>query len=84
VEALAKQGLKPRVDEKRIGICALSEEPCGKVVVSRLAPADGRMGIHFLVRDQKGEAWELTYLIRQADVERWRPVLSEIEGSLIA
>jgi hypothetical protein len=84
VAALAKQGLKPRVEEKRVGICALSEEPCGKVVVSRLAQADGRMEIHFLTRDQKGEAWELTYLIRRADVDRWRSLLAEIEGPLIA
>jgi hypothetical protein len=84
VETLAKQGLEPRVDEKRIGICALSAEPCGRVVVSRLAQRDGRMQIHFLVRDQKGEPWELTYLIRRADVERWRPLLAEIEGPLSA
>jgi hypothetical protein len=84
VDALGKKGVKPRVDEKRIGICALSEEPCGKLVVSRLAQADGRMEIHFLVRDQKREPWELTYLIRQADVDRWRPLLEEIEGPLIA
>ena len=52
-EALAKKGLKPRVDDKRIGICALSEEPCGRVVLSRLAPADGRMEFHFLVHDRR-------------------------------
>lgn len=84
VVALAKQGLNPRVDEKRIGMCALSEEPCGKVVVSRLTPADGRVEIHFLVRDQQGKIWELRYLIRRTDVDRWRPLLREIEGTFVA
>jgi hypothetical protein len=82
-EALARKGLAPRVDENRIGICALSEEPCGRVIVSRMAPADGRMEIHYLIRDHRGEPWELTYLIRQADIDRWRPLLAEIEGPFL-
>jgi hypothetical protein len=81
VGTLATKGLKPRLDEKRIGVCALSAEPCGVVIVSR---ADGRTEIHYLIRDQKGEPWELTYLIRQADIDRWRPLLAEIEGPLRA
>jgi len=36
------------------------------------------------VRDQKGDSWELTYLIRQTDVDRWRSLLAEIEGPLVA
>jgi hypothetical protein len=80
LEALAKQRLTPVLDEKRIGICALSDEPCGRIVVSRRSPADGRTEIHFLVRDQKGDTWELTYLIRQADAHRWRALLAEIDG----
>jgi len=80
---LAKQGLNPRLDEKRIGTCTLSDEPCAKVVVSRLAPRDGRLEIHFLVRDKKDVTWELTYLLRQAEIDRWRPLLAEVEGPLL-
>jgi hypothetical protein len=84
VQALVKQGLRPRVAERRIGIGALSNEPCGRIVIDRGVPADGRTEIHFLVRDQKGDSWELTYLIRQTDVDRWRSLLAEIEGPLVA
>jgi hypothetical protein len=42
------------------------------------------MEIHYLVREQKGESWELTYLIRQADVDRWRRLLAELEGPFLA
>jgi hypothetical protein len=82
--ALATKGLDPRVDEKRIGSCALSEEPCGRAIVSRTAPADGRLEIHYLVRDLKGLSWELTYLIRRANFDSWRPLLAEIDGPLLA
>jgi hypothetical protein len=41
------------------------------------------MEIRYLVRDQKGQPWELTYLIRRAEVDRWRPLLAEIEGQLL-
>lgn len=80
LHALSLKTLRPRVDEQRIGICALSSQPAGKVVVSRLAPGDGRMDIRYLVRDLKGQPWELTYLVRQSDIDRWRPLLEEIEG----
>jgi hypothetical protein len=53
-------------------------------VVRRTAPADGRMEIHYLLHDEKGDSWDLTYLIRQTDVDRWRPLLAEIEGPLLA
>jgi hypothetical protein len=84
MEALTESGWEPRLDGTRIGICALSAEPCGRVVVNRMAPADGRMDLRYLVRDQTGAHWELTYLVRRENVDRWRPLLAEIEGPLFA
>lgn len=82
--ALQKQGLEPHLNEKRVGICALSPKQSGRVVLRRDAAGDGRMEIRFLVRDQKGDAWELTYLIRQVDADRWRSLLAEVDGTLLA
>jgi hypothetical protein len=83
LESLTKKGLKPRLEGRHFGICALSHEPCGKVVMSRMSPQDDRMEIHFVLRDQKREGWELTYLIRRAEVERWRLLLAEIDGPIL-
>jgi hypothetical protein len=79
LQELAKKGLTPTVAEKRVGICALSDEPCGRLVIDR-GPADGRTEIHFVVRDQRSDSWELTYLVRQANLDRWRSLLADIEG----
>jgi hypothetical protein len=53
---------------------------CGRVVVSHTASDDGRVEIRYLVRDQKGEHWELAYMIRRVDIDRWRPLLAEVDG----
>jgi hypothetical protein len=80
VDALANQGVKPRVDDKRVGVCALSSEACGRIAIRRMAFGDRRMEIHYLLRDQKHQPWELSYLVRQANVESWRPLFAEMDG----
>ena len=71
------------MEEQVIGVSALSTDLCGKVVVRHMAPADGRMQVRYLIRDQ-AVTWELTYIVRQADIERWRPLLEEMKGPLVA
>ncbi len=77
---LGERGLEPRLDEKRIGTCALGTGPCVKVVVSRMSPTESRMEIHYLTQDQRDQSWEIVYLVRRAEIERWRLLLAEIEG----
>jgi hypothetical protein len=80
METLRKQGLDARVEEKRLGMSPIASGPYGKLVVRRSAPGDRRLELHYLLRDRADRLWELTYLIRSDGLDRWRPLLAEIEG----
>ncbi|HWE96378.1 MAG TPA: hypothetical protein VG269_20615 [Tepidisphaeraceae bacterium] len=76
----AASGCAPKLTSARVTTCALSEEPCLKVVTNRTSPSDTRSEIRYLLRDNTRQGWELVYLIRRQDFASWEPLLAEIEG----
>ncbi len=80
LERLTEQGIRARSKAAMLGFCALTTARCAMVVVDRMADGDDRMEIHYLVRSRTSDWWELTYLVRRAEIERWRPLLAEVDG----
>ena len=77
---LANSGFGPRLLTRRVTTCALSDEPCVKVVVDRTAPTDALSEFRYLVRDQTRQGWELVYLVHRENLGAWAPILAEIDG----
>lgn len=77
--ALADQRLGPRVAASALVASALSAERCGKLVVQRTAAGDARSEVHYLATDVVGQGWQLVYLVRTAEFERWTPLFAELE-----
>ena len=77
--ALVGQHLESRIGASTLVASPLSAERCGKLVVHRMAPGDSRSEVHYLVTDVVGQGWQLVYLVRTADLERWTPLFAELE-----
>jgi len=84
LDGLTQQGVQPRLVSQQIVPCALSPQPCAKVVVERTTPADDRTERHYLIRDRAGFTWELVYLFRRNSVRSWAPLFAEIDGTPLA
>lgn len=76
---VARAGLQPRLAERRILDSQLSTERVGKLVLVRNTGLDHRVEVDYVVRD-RGNVWQIGYLIRPSDVERWQPWFEEIES----
>jgi hypothetical protein len=80
LDHLAKQGVAPRLVSQQVADCALSDEPCGKIVFDRASPTDTRSEVHYLVRDRGQQAWQLVYLLRRENVSAWAPLFAELDA----
>lgn len=78
---LKKQGIPSDLEVVGLMRCAVSEEPCGKLLVRHMAQNDRRVEYRYLLRDRQRQPWELVYLVRSSNLNAWRPLLSEIEES---
>jgi hypothetical protein len=77
---LTKQGIPARVDTKQLFKYALTDELCGKLTIHRMSAVDNRVEVRYLLRDRVKTPWELVYLVRVAELQRWTPLFAEIEG----
>lgn len=50
----------------------------GKLFVARPAP-DGRVEIHYLLTDRAREVWQVAYVTRKENAEKWRLLLAHME-----
>jgi len=80
ISGLTRQRILARVETKQLFKCRLSDELCGKLVIHRLSAADDRVEVRYLLRDKIMAPWELVYIVRAAELQRWTPLLAEIDG----
>jgi hypothetical protein len=74
----APAGTEKKVAAKQLFNHTTTREPRGKLFVAR-TPADGRHEIHYLFTDRAHETWQLVYLVRHENVEKWRTLLAELD-----
>jgi hypothetical protein len=73
-----------RLVSKEVVGLVFSPEPAGRVIIERCDPQDQRTSIQYLLRDAKGECWQLNYLIRSENLALWATWASEMESWVAA